>query len=266
LPDKSDLIDSLRQAVVRDGSLIHVHSSLSSFGHFEGGAQAVIEALEETVSPDGTLSMPALNLVEWDKRRETWDIVNTPSTVGRITEVFRTQPGTLRSDHYSHSCCVRGKLAVEMTRNHTGGGPRISAWGANAFGPESPWQKLYDHSAIIIYLGVDMQCGTIAHLIESLLCEDAVKSVPLERARALRDRIADGKRGGVWPKIDRMKLQGEMEARGLIRHVNCGSCRFLAWQARDMVDLAITVMKQRPEDWFDPEFIQWYYECAEASK
>jgi len=38
-----------------------VHSSLSSFGYVEGGADAVIDALEEVITPEGTLVMPTFS-------------------------------------------------------------------------------------------------------------------------------------------------------------------------------------------------------------
>ena len=42
---KSQLVDGLRLLGVSDGSVIEVHSSLSSFGYIPGGAQTVVDAL-----------------------------------------------------------------------------------------------------------------------------------------------------------------------------------------------------------------------------
>jgi aminoglycoside 3-N-acetyltransferase len=57
---KGDIVDGLRNLGVRPGDKLLVHSSLSSFGHVEGGAEAVIDALIEAVSPGGTVLVPTL--------------------------------------------------------------------------------------------------------------------------------------------------------------------------------------------------------------
>ena len=43
------------------GMGVVVHSSLRSLGHVEGGAQTVVEALMEIITPEGTLVMPSFN-------------------------------------------------------------------------------------------------------------------------------------------------------------------------------------------------------------
>ena len=44
---------------IKKGDTVMVHSSLSSMGNVEGGAQTVIEALKEVVGVEGTLLFPA---------------------------------------------------------------------------------------------------------------------------------------------------------------------------------------------------------------
>ena len=56
----STIVDGLADlGVVRSDRLL-VHCALSSFGRIQGGAQAVIEALEQAVGSTGTLVMPCL--------------------------------------------------------------------------------------------------------------------------------------------------------------------------------------------------------------
>lgn len=47
----------LRKLGLRKGDTVGVHCSLSSFGHVEGGADAVIDALLETVGKQGNVVM-----------------------------------------------------------------------------------------------------------------------------------------------------------------------------------------------------------------
>ena len=53
---KDDIKAGLQSLGVEPGMVLMVHSSLSALGHVEGGADAVIDALEEVV---GLASAPA---------------------------------------------------------------------------------------------------------------------------------------------------------------------------------------------------------------
>ncbi|NOX44142.1 MAG: AAC(3) family N-acetyltransferase, partial [Caldiserica bacterium] len=55
---KDDIVRGLRELGLEVGAIVGVHSSLSSFGYVEGGADAVIDALLEVVGEEGTVVMP----------------------------------------------------------------------------------------------------------------------------------------------------------------------------------------------------------------
>jgi aminoglycoside N3'-acetyltransferase len=55
---KEELKRGLRKLGLKEGDTVGVHSSLSSFGYVEGGADAVIDALLEVVGEEGTIVMP----------------------------------------------------------------------------------------------------------------------------------------------------------------------------------------------------------------
>ena len=56
---KSDIIDALKRVGLQRGDTVMVHTSLGKIGYVCGGAQAVIEALIETVGEEGTVMMSA---------------------------------------------------------------------------------------------------------------------------------------------------------------------------------------------------------------
>ena len=60
--NKDDLITAFQAIGLREGMTLEVHSSLSSFGQVEGGAQSVIDALMACVGKAGSIFMPALRL------------------------------------------------------------------------------------------------------------------------------------------------------------------------------------------------------------
>ena len=104
--------------------------SFKSLGPVDGGAPEVIAAIENVIGPDGLLLMPSFNLrKDEDERAASWDIEQCPSTAGWITEVFWQMPGTVRSNHYSHSVDARGRGAQAFT----GAVPTT--------GPRSPWDR-----------------------------------------------------------------------------------------------------------------------------
>jgi aminoglycoside 3-N-acetyltransferase len=63
---KKDIVAALRKLGLKKGDVAGVHSSLSSFGYVEGGADVVIDALPNTVGREGTIVMPthSTNTVE----------------------------------------------------------------------------------------------------------------------------------------------------------------------------------------------------------
>src|SRR5260221_14696689 len=112
------LFDSLNLG----GNHLVVHGSLSSFGHVDGGARAVCEALVEAVGDGATIIMPAFTCAEtlsdmstapMGSRRPVAFHPDLPVSrpVGAIAEAFRHFPGTLRSSHPTHSFAAWGRQA-----------------------------------------------------------------------------------------------------------------------------------------------------------
>ncbi len=60
--NRSELTAAFRNIGVTSGMELEVHGSLSSFGHIDGGAKAVISALKDCVGESGSIFMPALRL------------------------------------------------------------------------------------------------------------------------------------------------------------------------------------------------------------
>ena len=58
--DRADISDDLASLGLRAGHHVLVHSSLSSLGHVDGGAETVVRALLDVVGPTGTVLVPTL--------------------------------------------------------------------------------------------------------------------------------------------------------------------------------------------------------------
>ncbi|MBK7967281.1 MAG: AAC(3) family N-acetyltransferase [Bacteroidetes bacterium] len=93
---KEDLIAGLKKIGITEGDVLLVHSSLSKIGFVHGGPTAVIQALLETIGSTGTLLMPSFPAKGRNKdylnANPVFDVLNTPSAMGIITEEFRQMP------------------------------------------------------------------------------------------------------------------------------------------------------------------------------
>lgn len=154
---KQDIIRGLKDLGVREGDILMIHSALSSFGRVEGGADAVIDALLEAVGPSGTVAMPTLYLPSISGI-EVFDLNESPSQMGEVTEVFRKRPGTLRGIHPTHSVAVVGARAEDLIRDH--------AKAPTACGKGTPFGRLAEWGGKVLLLGVDQDRNTLLHTAE----------------------------------------------------------------------------------------------------
>ena len=200
----------------------------------DGGAAAVIEALVQTVGPEGLLLMPSFNLVEDDMRAQTWDVATTPSTVGWLTECFRQTPGVMRSNHYSHSVAARGHNAEEYVEGHREQeGPKspwdLLPWG-KTFATASPMFKAYRSGGRILMLGVDYKSSTYCHLVEVLWWNQRLQKCPEAR----------------YITIDREKVGRFWDENGELYQGTVGSAQCRLFDIKEYVDTLLQVMVQDP--------------------
>ncbi|GKW45716.1 aminoglycoside N(3)-acetyltransferase [Planococcus sp. NCCP-2050] len=158
------------------GDNVMVHSSLKSMGWIAGGAQAVVEALVETITADGTLVMPSQSTdnsdpVYWMNPPvpENWHqpirenlpafdpFLSEMRGMGKIAECFHRHPGTIRSPHPSHSFIAWGNMASEWMREQ----PL-----EESFGVGSPLEKMLKEPVKILLIGTGFDSCTALHYAE----------------------------------------------------------------------------------------------------
>lgn len=177
-----DITAGLRALGLETGQQVLVHSSLSSFGYVEGGADAVIDALLDTVGPGGTVLVPTLTGSESlsPQNPPVFDPANKPCWTGRIPETFRQRPGAIRSLHPTHSVAAIGADAHALTADHI-----------DSLTPcdnLSPYAKLAQSgTGYILLIGVDHQSNTTMHHVEELAGVPYHMQPGLARARILVD-------------------------------------------------------------------------------
>ena len=143
---KTFLKDEFCALGMQSGDTIFVHSSYSTLsrapGGVEGGPQTVIDAILEVVGEAGTLIMPTFN---YDFLKGVpWDIRTSPSQMGVLTELVRSDPRAKRMHHAIYSMAAIGKNADELEAHRS----------SDCFGESSIFTKFREWDAKILILGL----------------------------------------------------------------------------------------------------------------
>lgn len=233
------LFRDLRALGVEQGDTLFVHSSFRSLGPVQDGALAVVGALEKAADPGGLILMPSFNLLENNRlRAETWDPDTTPSTVGWLTEFFRTLPGTYRSDHYSHSVAARGRNARAFVAGHRDRIGRSSPWDRDpwgrTYGENSPMVRAYAAGGKVLMLGVTYETSTYIHLVEVICWHRRLEDEPNAEY--------------MW--IDRPELGAFWEQNGELNRGRVGNADARLFPIRTYVDRLVEEVEARPGAYF----------------
>jgi aminoglycoside 3-N-acetyltransferase len=217
---QQDIILGLQSIGLSTGMAVEVHSSLSSLGWVEGGAEAVIGALMEVVGPRGALLMsaypvsPAIDLTEDDIARGiTWKVKiledpDEPTGLGRVTDTFRNRPDVVLGP----------------------GLHRVCAWGRDAdLHARSGYRHLVDIDGWTLLIGVGVDRVSSLHLGDedpgmpeaiTRLFEptpDLLRDYPPKRWSIGYGGTPDDAWGKVWAEADR---RGFIR-KGQIGHAGC---------------------------------------------
>jgi aminoglycoside 3-N-acetyltransferase len=162
--DREEIARAFREVGLREGDGVFVHSAMSAFGEIQGGPPTVIAALEQVVGSSGLISMPAFPLtgsgIDHLAGNPVFDVRETPSRMGAITEHFRKLPGVARSDHPTHSVAARGPGAEELVAGH--------AEAETPFGEGTPFARMIERGLKQVWFGTGLPIFTLYHAYEAL--------------------------------------------------------------------------------------------------
>jgi aminoglycoside 3-N-acetyltransferase len=237
----------LRALGLEAGITVLVHSSLSSLGWVNGGPVAVVQALIDVITPEGTIVMPTQSGISdpagwqnppvpeswWQVIRDTmpaYDSRTTPTRgMGQIVDTFRRFPGVMRSAHPSVSFAAWGRHAHQIIEHHS------LDYG---LGEESPLRRIYDLDGWVLLLGVGYGNNTSFHLAEY-----RVPGMPLIEQSA--PVMEEGKR--VWKTYRDIdvnadpfpELGADFERERSVRIGLVGSAQARLFSQRSAVDFAV---------------------------
>lgn len=223
----NELVDQFERAGVKKGTDLLVHSSLSRLGHVEGGAATVVEAILHVVGKEGNVLMPTSTVVTLQANHPTdvFNVRESPSKMGAISEYFRTRCAHARSYHPLEPVAVWGKDAEFYTRGHH--------TDESAYGPNSPWDKHMEHGGQILYLGTTLiNSGTSLHAVEDTVgWRQFSFPIYLEGSKTFPVKTPNGRNLSVTTKVHNPKVSAlrqcdalipVLEANGVLKHIQIG--------------------------------------------
>jgi len=239
---KEDIKAGLRKLGLKKGDSVGVHSSLRSFGHVEGGADAVIDALLEIVGKGGNVMMSthSANLgkdqrtpeeiamgVSWLLKILPYDPEKTPVTTGIIPETFRKRKGVIRGSHPSHSVAASGPKAKELSEG---------------------WHSLLEMDGYILLIGVDLDRCTAMHLAEKLVQFPAHILKKITPPKWFVEKYPEGEwEWDFGPYPDFAKLAEPCVKRGIMKSVKVGEATLRLVRLRELIDLYVEYLKKDPD-------------------
>jgi aminoglycoside 3-N-acetyltransferase len=251
---RSSLAAELSALGVRPGSVLVVHSALSSLGWVCGGPVTLVESLLDALGPTGTLVVPThsgdnSDPADWINPpvpQDWWPIIReamppfdprrTPSVgVGIVPEVVRSWPGAFRSDHPRTSFAAIGPAAEEITNGH-----RLD----QMLGDESPLGRIYRRGGDVLLLGVGHANNTSLHLAEYRMA-----SAPRTQNGAAVRTSDNTRRWVTWIDVDIDsadfdRLGAAFNAARQPVTGNVGSARCVLADQRDLVDFAVEWLRR----------------------
>jgi len=242
---KEDIKAGLRKLGLRKGDIVGVHSSLSSFGYVEGGADAVIDALLEVVGEEGTIVMPthSANLLEVERTPEekamgvTWlfkilpyDPKETPCRTGTIPETFRKRKGGVRGSHPSNSIAALGPKAEELVEG---------------------WHKVLEAGGYILLIGVGLSVCTAMHLAEKRVQFPEHILEKITPPKELLEKYPEEEwEWDFGPYPDFSKMEEPCKEHGIMKTVRIGEATVKLLRLRELIDLYAEYLRRDPDSFY----------------
>jgi aminoglycoside N3'-acetyltransferase len=234
-----DVVEAqLRKLGLSKGMYVEVHSSLSSFGQVDGGADTIIEALMRVVTPEGAIimsSMPMSKPMPLNEKDVALGltckikILDPDSTVrtgmGLISDTFRRRPDV-----------------------KTGEGLfRVSAWGREIDENSQGYSHLHVRNGHGLLLGVDIYRLTSMHYVESYLPPEITRV--FEPPESVRSRYPASEwwiEAGSPPEKAWYKIQALAYEKGYIQDLWIGEARCMFFRVNDVINLYKEALIQDP--------------------
>lgn len=237
--EANELLKELRELNVESGDLLCVHSSYKSIGAVKGGADTVIKSLLDAVGGSGTLLFPAFTFYLLNEENPVFNVAESPSCVGYLSEYFRRNYATGRSIHLSHSYSACGRYADELLTHDLGITP---------CGIESPLGKLMQMGGKILMIGCGYNTLTAAHVAEEIMKTPYVRFKDNPGARYCKDGVLYPLPSKtVYPfHYDFERLALYLEKAGAVKYGKFGAAATMLISGSGLLETACKLLEKDP--------------------
>lgn len=254
---KADLISQLQRIGINKGDTVLVHSALSKIGYVEEGAKTVVDALLEVVGESGHILMPNSpnnkRQLDYIQSIELFDVLNSPSKLGAITEYFRKLPNAIRSLHPTEPVSCIGPDADYFVGEHLGQ--------LTPYNDKSPFYKVAERGGKILMIGVTLDnAGTNLHCLEDAV--DFKEPVYYDQVFDVKVKDFEGNIHTVQTKVHNPEWSAKrkcdeliplFEEKGVLTHHTIGEAKTLLLDAKKMLDVMISEYEVRGITMYNPK-------------
>lgn len=209
----STLVQHLHGLGLQAGDVVMVHASLKAVGAVEGGAHGIVQALQDSIAPGGTL----MAYVSWDRSpyeetlngatldaaaRDAWPAfdphnASTEPSFGLLNAFICQTPGVLRSAHPDANMAAIGAQARELIAGH----PLHEGYGRG-----SPLARFVALGGKVLLLGAPLDAVTVLHHAETLA------DIPDKRRVRYEQPVLDAQGRKVWRMAEEFDTNGILDA------------------------------------------------------
>ena len=236
--NKTELIEGLKRAGLQEGMEIEVHSSLSSLGYVEGGADTVIEALMECVTKRGSIFMPSLCFgPELELTEEDRDMGITVKIKILSEDAPKTAMGIIADTFRQREDVITGA-----------GVSRTSGWGLHADeAAKGGLNYVIRNGGKALLLGVDIYKLTAMHYMEDIMPKEISNIfAPTEEVNSKYPPSEWLVECGKPPVKPWYTIQDMAYKRGIMKEGHIGNCKYMLFDIWDVVSLYRNELETNP--------------------
>ncbi len=239
----SDFVRVFRELGIQEGQQIFLHTRMFGFGKLNWRARlskeqicdSLIGAFKAAVGPKGTVMMTTFT----QKAHDTgiYDVDNSPSEGGALTEYFRKLPDVHRSEHPTHSFAIWGK-DKEFYLSEA----------QSTFDMDSAYGKTLERNAWLVDWGTDFKSTTFLHLIEHKAGlpyrKESTQEIQVKAGDKVYTRSVFKYRKSTRLSVDYRAFEKDLLAKGLLKKREVGDGQVLAIQAKVLYEEGLEALKK----------------------
>lgn len=240
----TDMQEVFRKVGIENGETIFIHSDISVFGKIATldrnyFLSAILSQLGKAVGHAGTLIMPTFSYSFC--KDEMFDVQETKSTVGTLSEFFRQQVGVTRTKHPIFSVAIHGTKQEYFLDI-----------GRDSFDNESIFGKLRQMNGKVVFFGAHLSSCTFLHHIEQIYgvnyrylktftgqvrCDDYTYNNSVTFFVRYLDRIVE---------LDVSRLEDYLLKNNIMKSSSLGEGKIMAVNAQELFNTTIDLLDKDP--------------------